>query len=167
MNKGVPILLEYKLGLWKERAGWFDRLLDDSQISYKVRYDPWEKQFSVVQIGAEVVIENILNSEREVLDLLKSSGQISLELDDTTGIYYIAGNLSIKTMSFSNYREVESWLKGELSDVSRPRLQDAPDRVSEFLFDMALKITGLKNISREFRSERFEIKDLPLLAPRQ
>jgi hypothetical protein len=161
INKGVPILFTYRLELWRIRPGWFDKLADFSETTFKVRYDPWEKHYAIVQTSEILTIENSLRSQREALELLGSSGPVKLAIDDTSGVFYLVGRLTLKTMSFSNYKEVESWLKGGISDAKKPEIEDAPSKVGEFVFNMALRITGLKDITREIRSDDFKIADLP------
>jgi hypothetical protein len=116
-----------------------------------------------VESRGDLVIENTLQSERETLDLLSSSGIDTMAVDDTSGVFYLVGRLTIKTMSFSNYKEVESWLKGGISNAKKPEFQDAPSKISEFVFNMALRVSGLKDISREIRSPSFKLGDLPPL----
>ena len=163
LNKGVPISFDYNIELWRERSGWFDKQVDKIAVSYRVRYDPWEKEYLVVQTDGNLTIDNTLKGQRETIDLVKSSGVNSLSFDDSSGIYYLVGNLTIKTMSFSNYREVEAWLRGDISDAKRPDLQEAPSKFGEFIFDMALKISGLKNISQDSKTQKFKISQLPLV----
>lgn len=163
INKGVPILVQYRLELWRERSGWFDKLVSESQIIYKIRFDSWDKEYAVVEDRGDLVIENTFRGEREALELLSSSGGDNLPIDDNEGVFYLVGRLTIKTMSFSNYKEVESWLKGGISNAKKPELEDAPSKVSEFVFNMALRVSGLKDISREIQSTSFKIGDLPLL----
>jgi hypothetical protein len=163
IDKGVPVSFDYKFELWHENPGWFDQLASENFLSAKVRYDSWEKRYSVVQTSKNLTVENELTGQREAVELLCDTGPIALSSKDTSGVFYIYGYLTIKTMSFSNYKEVESWLKGGVSDVKTPQLQDAPDKVGEFVFNMAMKMSGLKNISREISSGRFRLGDLPLL----
>ncbi len=163
INKGVPIHFEYRLELWRERSGWFDKLIDATDISIKVRYDTWEKRYSVVQSTPDLIIENSLESEREALELLTTTGPDTLFLDDPTGVFYLVGRLSIKTMSFSNYKEVEAWLKGGVSNAEKPELEEAPSKIGEFVFNVAMRVSGLKNISREIRSPSFMLRELPPL----
>ena len=165
MNKGVPISFNYEIELWKSRPGWFDKLVEKVAASYRVRYDPWEKQYSVLQSSGDLTIENALKSERETIDLVSSSGRNSFALGDTDGVYYIIGRMTVKTMSFSNYKEVESWLKGGISGAKPPDVQEAPDQFGEFVFNMALKISGLKDISDEVKSQEFKVSQLPLIHP--
>ena len=68
-------------------------------------------------------------------------------------------------MSLSNLKEVESWLKGEISGAKKPDIKDAPDKLGEFLFNTALKISGLKNISEEIRTPFFKIEDGKVVFP--
>jgi hypothetical protein len=160
INKGIPVLIFYKIGLWNERSGWFDNLCKSIEITYKIRYDPWEKRYSVIQNNGDIIIEYVFKSEREVWDVICSSGLVTISLENPSGYFYLTGDFAIKIMSFSNYKEVESWLKGEISEAGKPKLNDAPDKVGEFMFNMALKISGLKNISKNIRSQNFEIKEL-------
>ncbi len=157
IDKGVPVQFQYEIGLWRERAGWFDEPCGLVDIIYKVRYDPWEKEYSVVLVSRDLVVENNLRSRRETLDLVRTTGPVSFGAQDTAGIFYLAGELTIKTMSFSNFKEVESWLKGGVSNIEKPRIKDAPDKLGEFVFDLALKVSGFKNISRAIHGPRFRL----------
>jgi hypothetical protein len=162
INKGVPVAFEYALEIWKTRRGWFDGRITESELTYRVRYDTWEKNYTVMQIKPDLTIEHILSDQREVLDLVIATRRVSIPLNDTSGTFYIVGKLSIKTMTLSNFKEVESWLKGEISGARKPDLESASDDFGDFLFNTALKITGLQNISDEIKTEKFRIGDLPL-----
>ncbi len=162
INKGVPVAFEYKLELWRIRQGWFDRHIANRELTYRVRYDTWEKRYTVMQIKSDLTIEHILSNTREVFDLVTKTSRVSIPLSDTSGIFYLVGKLSIKTMTISNFKEVESWLKGEISGAKKPDLESAPDDFGEFLFNTALRITGLQNISNEIKTRNFRIGDLPL-----
>jgi hypothetical protein len=159
MKKGVPISLDYKLELWRSRAGWLDKLVDNVGIVYRLRYDTWDKEYTIITEQSRLTVEYILEEAREASDLVKSSGRLRMSIDDESGDYYIVGKLAIKTMSLSNLKEVESWLKGEISGAKKPKIRDTPDKFSEFLFNTALKVSGLKNISEETRSPFFKIKN--------
>jgi hypothetical protein len=159
MKKGVPISFDYRLELWRSRAGWLDKLIENVEIVYRLRYDTWEKRYTIISEQSRLTIEYVLEEDREAADLVKSSGYLEMSIDDEPGEFYIIGKLTIKTMSLSNLREVESWLKGELSGAKKPKIKDAPNKFSEFLFNTALKVTGLKNISEEIRTPFFEIEN--------
>ena len=159
IKKGVPISFEYKMELWESRSGWLDKHVENNGVTYKLRYDTWEKEYTILTEQSDMIIENHLEKDREATDLVKSSGLLKMKLKDTTGQFYITGKITIKTMSLSNLMEVESWLKGEISGAKKPDIKDAPDKFGEFLFDTALKISGLKNISEEIRTPFFKIED--------
>ncbi len=155
LNKGVPISIEYRIELWKERTRWFDKLVDTVNVNYNIRYDPWEKIYTVLQSTGNLSIECEMRELREALDLTNSTSDRKLALDGREALYYLIGQLSIKTMSFSNYKEVESWLRGGISNAKKPNLEEAPDKFGEFIFNTALKISGLKNLSRQIKSPKF------------
>jgi|GEM_PF-4199085 len=159
IKKGVPISFEYKMELWESRSGWLDKHVENNGVTYKLRYDTWEKEYTILTEQSDMIIENHLEKDREATDLVKSSGLLKMKLKDTTGQFYLTGEITIKTMSLSNLMEVESWLKGEISGARKPDIRDAPDKFGEFLFNTALKISGLKNISEEIRTPFFKIED--------
>ena len=159
IKKGVPVSFEFELSTWESRAGWLDRHVAKSMITHRLRYDTWNKRYAIVTQTPDIIIESNLDEFRETSDLVMSTGLIKIPLEDTSGQFYLTGRLIIKTMTLSNLREVESWLKGEISGAENPDIKDAPDKLGEFLFNTALKITGLKNISGETRTEFFNIVD--------
>jgi len=162
IDKGIPVGIEYRLELWKVRPGWFDSQVSAIDISYRIRYDTWSKEYTVVKLDPEVIVEYSLRERREVFDLVMSDNRISLHCDGDSDKYYLTGKLTVKIMTLSNFKEVESWLKGEISDAEKPNLRETTDKVGEFLFNTALKITGLENRSKSVKSGLFELVDLPL-----
>ncbi len=165
IKKGVPITFDYKIELWKSRAGWIDKLKGNTGVEYRLRYDSWEKQYTIISQEPELTVEHTLGKEREAIEVILTTGRLSIPLKQTEGQFYIVGKLTIKTMSFSNFMEVESWLKGEISGAGKPKLKSAPNKFGEFIFNTALKISGLKNISEETRTSTFEIKDRAVIFP--
>ena len=162
IDKGVPIGFEYQVELWRVRAGWFDQQIAVYDIAYKVRYDTWAKRYTVLAITSDLVVENTLSRKREALDLILSSDKIVLSIKDRDGVYYLVGKFTAKVMTLSNFKELESWLKGEISEVEKPNIREASDKIGEFLFNTALKVTGLENISENIKTENFGLDDLPL-----
>lgn len=167
IKKGVPITFDYKIELWKSRSGWIDKLIETKGVMYRLRYDTWGKQYTIISEEPELLVENTLNRDREALDMVRSSGLLTIPINKTDGQFYLIGKLTIKTMSFSNFLEVESWLKGGISGVKKPDLKSAPDKIGEFLFNTALKIAGLKNITEETRTPIFKIKEGKVVYPAQ
>ncbi|MEE9554360.1 MAG: DUF4390 domain-containing protein [candidate division Zixibacteria bacterium] len=162
IDKGVPVGFEYRVELWKVRQGWFDKQITINEIKFRIRFDTWSKKYTVLEISPDLVVENTLTRKREMLDLILSSDRIFLPFNDSTGVYYLVGKIVIKVMTLSNFREVESWLKGEISGIEKPNIRKAPDKISEFLFNTALKVTGLENVSKDIKTGIFELNDLPL-----
>lgn len=162
VDKGVPVSFEYRVELWKVRRGWFDGRIGTFDLDYKVRYDTWSKRYTVVQIDPRQVIEHILSDRRGLYDLVSECGPLSFVAKDTSAHFYLVGRLSVRVLTLSSFKEVESWLKGEISGAERPDIDSAGDKFGEFLFDAALKITGFENISARTRTEDFKIEDLLL-----
>ncbi len=99
IDKGVPAAFEYRVEVWRTRRGWFDEHITDSKLTFRVRYDTWEKNYTVMQIKSDLTIEHILSRNREVLDLVTTTSRVSIPLDDTSGSFYLVGKLSIKIMT--------------------------------------------------------------------
>ncbi len=164
IDKGAPIAFEYRIEIWKSRPGWFDRLAGAYDLIIRLRYDTWEKKYTILKEEPIGAVEHTLGGRRETFDEISGTGRISIPLDDTSGEFYCIGKLNIKTMSFANFREVESWLKGEISSAKKPELESASNRLGEFIFNTAIRISGLKNISKEIRTEKLEMTDLPIIS---
>jgi hypothetical protein len=144
--------------LWRSRTGWIDKRVGRIEATRKIRYDSWEKEYFIITELPELTIENRLDDRLEALELLKSVG-LEFGIEDKDGSFYIIGRLSIRILSLSNLKEVESWLKGELSGAKKPRIKDAPDKFGEFIFNTALRISGLKDISEETQTPFFKIEN--------
>jgi len=162
INKGVPISFEFDLELWQKRSGWFDKLIEKQTISNRVRFDSWDKRFTVVRRAPALVVEHSLRKLRETLEIVMTTDSLNFAINDPSEFYYLVCQMTIESMSLSNFQEVESWLKGELSDPKPPKVEEAPDKFGEFIFNTALKLSGLKNISKEIRTEMFKLEQLPL-----
>jgi hypothetical protein len=158
IDKGAPISVEYTIELWRHRPGWFDARVAGAQIQYKIRYDSWDKEYTIVREAPGELVENTLDDEDEALEMISSSESVTLPTGENSGAFYLVGSVIIKTMNFSNFKEVESWLRGEVSTDRGRAIEDAPDRMGEFLFGLALKVSGLKNYSAEARSEYFDLE---------
>ena len=162
INKGVPISFEYNLELWQKRSGWFDKLVEKQTISNRVRFDSWDKRFTVVRSAPGLVVEHSLRKLRETLEIVMTTDSLNFAVIKQSEFYYLVCQMTIESISLSNFKEVESWLKGELSDPKPPKVDEAPDKFGDFIFNTALKLSGLKNISKEVRTGLFRLEDLPL-----
>ena len=162
IQKGVPISFVYNIELWQKRTGWFDKQVEKQKIRLRIRYDTWQKKYTVIKEAPGITVEHTLRTMRETLELVMTTDRISFDIQDKQGSYYIVCQLKIATMSLSNLKEVESWLKGGLSKPKTPDIESAPDKIGEFIFNTALKLTGLKDISREIRTDIFQLDQLPL-----
>lgn len=162
IHKGIPAGFEYRAELWRVRRGWFDKQIGAVDVEYRARYDTWSKRYTIVNVRPEYAAEYTLERKREFLDLVSSTGAVAFPADDSSAEYYIVAKLTIRIMTLSNLEEVESWLKGEISEMDKPSIKRAPDRFGDFLFNTALKITGLQNVSKEIRTDGFHLADLPL-----
>ena len=160
IDKGVPISLEYDIELRVEKGGWFDGLSKRVVIDYKIRYDPWDMEYTIVQSSPELIVENILDDKLEALEMIMSSGPVIFIVPDSLAGYYLIASIVIKMMSFSNFKEVESWLRGEVSNLRGPAAENEPDKIGEFIFNMALKVSGIKSHSAEIRSRKFRLDQL-------
>ena len=47
VERGLPITVRYTVELWRKRRLWFDKQLDSRVRSFRVRFDPGERLYSV------------------------------------------------------------------------------------------------------------------------
>jgi hypothetical protein len=159
IDKGVPVAFKYSVELWYIRGGWFDELTGKAEIDYRLRYDTWERKYTLIRQTEEITIEHRLRKLREVMELISTTDELPFNLGNQNREYYLRGKLTILTMSLSNLREIESWLKGGLRDPKSTPIEEAPSKLGDFIFNTALKLSGIKNLVYDLKTEPFSPGD--------
>jgi hypothetical protein len=115
MRNGVPALLQYEVGVWKDRSRWYDKLVRTRTFVYRIHYDNWDTLYCVSRIrdrneesigagGVAELIHLVCNQERMQICPIGDLDQVAS--------YYLTVSAEIKSLSAERVREIDSWLGG-------------------------------------------------------
>ena len=153
LRQGLPVRLQYRLEVWRSRAGWFDVLDHQVEWTVVVRHEPLLDQFSVVRlIPPNRVLQNRIATPGALAALLGSIYRFKVA-PESEGQYYYAASLDVSTLSDSDLDDLQRLLKGELvhDDGKGQSLTQRARR-------LILRLAGLPTLSVQGRSESFGVR---------
>src|SRR5262249_57638639 len=102
--------LMVRVDVGRDRAGWFDQLVESRSLLYRIRYDAWGEDFDVAR-GMEE--ENHLGSLSDVADSLMRPLFVPLlpRQKLTPGHrYYLVVTASLKPLTPERLRQIQNFL---------------------------------------------------------
>ena len=148
---GMPATITFEVGLWKDRALWFDKLIVAMKSEHKVVYDPWREVFRVRSEGIRhersFASLDSLVTELFAVRRLPVSTLTALEPDAS---YYVSVRVHIRPVTEEDLGEIEDWLSG---DVKEPEGQSRG--LPRYLFGITANLTGLGDRTALARSANF------------
>jgi hypothetical protein len=147
MHSGFPLRLHYRLELWRKRSNWFDEHAGEATWDLVAQYDPLADDFVLVRsAGARRYA-----SGETLGRALAIPYKINLTPRGTGRFYYLC-RLEVSTLNDTDLREVEQWLKGEVSPAvsGKGDLGDAMVRGAQRIL---VRIAGLPRLTLEARSD--------------
>lgn len=153
LRQGLPVRLQYRLEVWRSRAGWFDVLDHQVEWTVVVRHEPLLDQFSVVRlIPPNRVLQNRIATPGALAALLGSIYRFKVA-PTTEGQYYYAASLDVSTLSDSDLDDLQRLLKGELG-----RGEGQGQSLTQRARRLILRLAGLPTLSVQGRSESFGVR---------
>jgi hypothetical protein len=152
MQSGFPLRLHYRLELWRKKSNWFDEHGDEVSWDLVAQYDPLADDFVLVRSGGT----RRYASSDELGRALAIPYKINLTPKGGGSVYYLC-RLDVSTLNDTDLREVEQWLKGEVSPAvsGKADLGDAMVRGAQRIL---VRIAGLPRLTLEARSELLQQK---------
>jgi len=149
MRSGFPLRLHYRLELWRTRASWFDQHVTEATWDAVAHYDPLADDFVLVRSGGTTARFASADALSRALEI---PYKITLAPKGAAAdrFYYLC-RLEVSTLNDSDLREVERWLKGEVSPAvaGKGDLGDALVRGAQRIL---VRIAGLPRLTLEARS---------------
>lgn len=152
MRSGFPLRLHYRLELWRSRSGWFNDHVNEAAWDAVVQYDPVADDFVLVRSGGAGI-----GTRYARVDALARALQVPYKVTlapKGTGSFYYLCRLEISTLNDTDLREVEQWLKGEVTPAVSGR-GDLTSAVVRGAQRMLVRIAGLPRLTLEAKSEAF------------
>lgn len=157
LERGLPASLVVTADLWRDRAGWFDRLESTHSVLYRIRYDAWREDFDL-QRGIEPVAH--LDSLTTVAGQL--SQPIHILLADLEALhpgerYYAVISSSLRLLSSEGLREIEEFLAQRGAGGRRSGPPAAVVRLPRSILSVLAALTGLSAEMATYRTPYFQL----------
>jgi hypothetical protein len=160
LDRALPASLVVTVDLWRDRAGWFDQLVESRSALFRVRYDAWGEDFDV---GRDVEPATHVGDLDEVADSLERPMLLPIGPRSrlTPGHrYYLVVTASLRPLTPEGLREIEEFL-GRQSPrrTSRPGSMPASSlaRLPRSLLSVIAALSGLGDEIAVRRTARFAI----------
>lgn len=148
---GMPATITFEVGLWKDRALWFDKLIVAMKSEHRVVYDPWREVFRVRSEG--IRRERSFASLDSLVAILFAARRLpvsTLTALEPDASYYVSVRVHIRPVTEEDLGEIEDWLSG---DVKEPEGQSRG--LPRYLFGITANLTGLGDRTALARSADF------------
>ena len=148
MRSGFPLRLHFRLELWRARASWFDQYMRDATWDAVAHYDPLADDYVLLRSDGATARFATADALARALEI---PYKVVLAPKGTGRFYYLC-RLEVSTLNDTDLREVERWLKGDVSPAvsGQGDLGDALVRGAQRIL---VRIAGLPRLTLEARSE--------------
>ncbi|MBU1702359.1 MAG: DUF4390 domain-containing protein [Candidatus Eisenbacteria bacterium] len=148
--QGLPATIVMECELWKNRSTWFDSRILRNAYLLKMDYDTWNQEF---------LLRNTEREYRETDTLIVKSLVERQKLTfpwnpppDSSRVYYLTVQATLKLLTVDDIREVEDWLGGHL------KRRKSPLGIPFSLLGILKEASGLGDRTARANSGRFRIE---------
>lgn len=151
MRSGFPLRLNFRLELWRSRAGWFDQFAREVEWDAVARHDPLADDYVLIRSGGRVTR---YTAAEDLARALAIPYRVQLA-PARPGRFYFVCRLAVTTLNDTDLAELERWLRGEVSPAvtGEGSLGQAFARGAQRVL---VRIAGLPRLTLEARSPRFQ-----------
>jgi len=150
MRSGFPLRLHFRLELWKERSGWFDRYITGVEWDAVARDDPLAEEFVLIRTGGGV---SRYNTNEDLAAALAVPYRVTLEARGD-GRFYLVARLEVTTLNDTDLEELSRWLKGDVTPAVSGR-ENLGQALAHGAQRALVRIAGLPTLTLEGRSAVF------------
>jgi len=128
IQRGLPITVRFTTELWRKRRLWFDKQEASRVRSFRVRYDPGEKLYSVEDSGRRRRRETF-ESLGAALDRLSPRLLEILPREELEGrhTYYVTVEMAIQPLTLEEFRELDGWISGRIHGDEDEEGSESPE----------------------------------------
>lgn len=150
MQSGFPLRLHFRLELWKDRSGWFDRYITGVDWDAVARDDPLAEEFVLIRSGGGVTR---YNGTEDLAAALAVPYRVTLEARGN-GRYYLVARLDVTTLNDTDLEELTRWLRGDVTPAVSGR-ENLGQALAHGAQRALIRIAGLPTLTLVARSEVF------------
>jgi len=150
MRSGFPLRLHFRLELWRERSGWFDRFLTGVEWDAVARHDPLADEFNLIRTGGGVTR---YTTTEDLAAALAVPYRVALEARGD-GRFYLLAHLDVTTLNDTDLEELTRWLKGDVTPAVSGR-ENLGQALAHGAQRALVRIAGLPTVTLEERTGTF------------
>ena len=150
MRSGFPLRLHFRLELWRERSGWFDRYLTGVEWDAVARHDPLADEFILIRTGGGVTR---YTTTEDLAAALAVPYRVALEARGD-GRFYLLAHLDVTTLNDTDLEELTRWLKGDVTPAVSGR-ENLGQALAHGAQRALVRIAGLPTVTLEERTGTF------------
>ena len=150
MRSGFPLRLHFRLELWKDRSGWFDRYITGVDWDAVARDDPLAEEFVLIRTGGGVTR---YNTTEDLAAALSMPYRVPLATRGS-GRFYLVARLDVTTLNDTDLEELTRWLRGDVTPAVSGR-ENLGQALAHGAQRALVRIAGLPTLTLEARSEVF------------
>jgi len=152
IRSGFPLRLHFRLELWRERSGWFDRYVTGVDWDAVVRHDPLAEEFILIRTGGGVTR---YNTTEDLAAALAVPYRVTLEARGGEGSrFYLVARLDVTTLNDTDLEELTRWLKGDVTTAVSGR-ENFGQALAHGAQRALVRIAGLPTLTLQGRSDLF------------
>ncbi len=167
LASGLPITVRFSTELWRERKRWWDAQVDARVLSYRIRWDPGERAYTLTHPGPP------RRDTYEDLDpLLADLTRRVLPAHPRWGLeerhrYYLDLEAAIRPLTLEEFRELDGWIGGQIRGrTDEEEAQGASGGIAQTFFDLLVDFSGFGDVIFEARTPAFRPSELLPLGER-
>lgn len=167
LASGLPITVRFTTELWRERRRWFDAQVDARVVSYRIRWDPGERVYTLTHPGPP------RRDSYDSLDpLLADLARRTLPAHPRWGLedkhlYFLVLETAIRPLTLEEFRELDGWIGGQIRGrTDEEEVADDGGGIAQTFFDLVVDFSGFGDTIYEARTDPFRPSELePLPTP--
>jgi len=144
--------------VWRDRAGWFDQLVESRSLLYRIRYDAWGEDFDV---GRGTEEAQHLGSLDDVADSLSRPLRVPLMPQHklTPGHrYYLVVTASLRPLTPEGLHEIEDFLSHNGHARPGPFPSGSLAQLPRSFFSVLTVLSGFGDETATRRTQEFSAK---------
>ncbi|MBZ0269889.1 DUF4390 domain-containing protein [bacterium] len=174
LASGLPTTVRFTTELWQQRSRWFDRQVSARVASYRIRWDPGERVFTLTYPGPPRT-----DAYEDLEPLLAELSVRSIRVHPRGDLgdrhrYFVTAEAAIRPLTLEEFRELDGWIGGRIRGrgdpdgdapgdaVGPPTEQEARGGgVAQTFFGLLVDLAGFGDVIHRARTAPFRAGDLP------
>jgi len=174
LASGLPTTVRFTTELWQQRSHWFDRQVSSRVASYRIRWDPGERVFTLTYPGPPRT-----DAYEELDPLLAELSTRAIRVHPRGDLedrhrYFVTAEAAIRPLTLEEFRELDGWIGGRIRGrgdadgddsegvLGPPTEEEARGGgVAQTFFGLLVDLAGFGDVIHRDRTAPFRPGDLP------